>query len=236
MKKHLIIATAFIALTACNTPAEREAIVNPSGGNIMELSALTEITGAKKTVLVNSKKEEIKAMDPSLNQVKAEGKLSEVLEKVTTEAKKEELEKHMATGAVALLVLPDQIKIYKVVSEVDLNLNYDVLSFQYLSRMKAYNKSSDVAAKAMIAREMQDLKYASPKSLGEKSGLVELTSIAIKRYGTLENVRTDYGEKKSILDISAKPFDMATHIELGDEIKPASTESSEEATEETAAN
>ncbi|MFZ3228871.1 MAG: hypothetical protein WA160_01605 [Pseudobdellovibrio sp.] len=50
------------------------------------------------------------------------------------------------------------------------------------------------------------------KNKSKKIGFLEITSIKIDRSGILDNARTDYDEKKSILTLIDKPIEESTHI------------------------
>ena len=228
----LIIATAALSfLVACNQPAERPAVINSKvKDSVFEIATLSEVTGKTKNIYVSGgPKDSVAALDSTLKQIKIEGNIDAILKKVKNDTTRAALDKQLSSGAVAIVILKDQIKILKVVPDVDLNLSYGVVSLKYLSRLKDLSKTSDSATQTSMVNELHELKFSSPSSLGEKFGLVEITSIGILGYGTLENERTDYGEKKSLLNISAKPFELSTHIQIGDEnaAKPSSDDGSD---------
>jgi hypothetical protein len=111
----------------------------------------------------------------------------------------------------------------------------DLLTFSYLARLKALSKTSDIKAQSDIKSELDKAKAQRPSEAGEASGFVEITSIKVEKVGILDNERTDYGEKKSTLNVIDGPFDMATHILVGDEIDP-SKKASDDGTEQNASD
>ena len=85
-------------------------------------------------------------------------------------------------------------------------------------RVKAHAKSSDARVQADLASELDAAKMERPSQIGESYGFMEISSIKIEKVGILDNERTDYNEKKSLLNVIEGPFEMATHILVGDEI------------------
>ena len=221
----LISATcALVFASSCYKGAERPAVVNPkAASNIFAIKDLAEITNdSVKTVYVqNGDKSSVAALDASLKQVKIEGSIDSILKRISIDANKAALNNQLKDGAIAVVVLKDQIKILKVVPDTDLNLNYDVLSMKYMKTLKQLAKTSDAAQQSSLAQQLSDLKYTSPKKLGEKFGLVELSSITIVKTGVLDNERTDYDEKKSVLNVFDKPLELSTHMVLGTEVGAA---------------
>ncbi len=51
--------------------------------------------------------------------------------------------------------------------------------------------------------------------------MVELTSLKVEKFGTLENDTDDYGQRKHFLVVKERPFEMATHIVIGGEVNAA---------------
>lgn len=227
----ILALSCLILLSSCgNQLAERKAVPNPKvAANIIALKDAPEITNEKsKNVLVlGGEKDSVKALDASIKQVKIEGVADTILKKVTKPETRTALDEHLKTGAVALVILKDQIKVLKVTADTSLNLNYDVFSLRYMSRLKALSKASDPMVITALEAELRELKFDKP----EKFGLVEITAIKIDKVGTLENERTDYNEKKSLLNVADKPFEMATHIVIGNEVGVEKTadEASEDA-------
>lgn len=246
MKKNVIIAAAFLALTStlilftgCNRPSERPSVVNSDiAANLFELKALPEITNsdakAAKVVFYSSaENKEVGQLDASLKQMKIEGKTQALLNLVTMEATKKALDEHLKVGVVALVVLDDHIKILKVLSaEAAGELDAPVFSLTYLSKLKALVKTSDKRTQAILASSIESIKHKSLAQLNEKFGLVEITAIKIEKHGHLDNERTDYNEKKSLLNVIPAPFELSTHILVGAEVgSPAKEKTSEEASE-----
>lgn len=232
MNKNLILKVSVLGLaagslllaSACNRPSERPSVVAKSvSEKVMEIKAISEVTaeGSKTVYVSGGEKADVTKLDGDLKQVKIEGKVDALIKKIKSDKTKKALEEQLKNGAIALVVLKGEIKVLKVVPDVELTLNYDVLSLKYMSRMKALAKANDIKVQSDIANELNELKYQSPKSLGEKFGLVELTSLKVEKFGILDNERNDYDEKKSTLNVQDRPFDVSTHILVGDEVSAA---------------
>jgi len=95
----------------------------------------------------------------------------------------------------------------------------------YFKKMKDLSKTSDIQAQNKLQSEINELAYMSPDDVNrkngdeaEKFGLIEVTAIKVAKFGVMEDERTDYGERKSVQNISPKPFEMSTHLVLGDEV------------------
>lgn len=240
MKKNLILtpvvfgmALTALLFTGCNKPTERPAIIDSAiAANLMELKDLGEITGDAKLVYSSSGKVDISAYAGKLKQAKVEGKVEALIKKIKTEATKSAIEAQLSTGVIAIVVLDDQIKILKVTSQTSSTLDSQVTSLTYIGKLKALSKASDAANQASLVSELEMLKYKSPAELSETFGLVEVTAIKVTQHGNLDNARNDYNEKKSILKVIDRPFDVSTHIVVGEEIGSAAEEA---ATKEAAA-
>lgn len=236
MKKHTIFTSVAIALSiplmlfsGCNfKPTERESKMNPeAAAKIVAISDLGEITSENKAVY-NSAGSNLDIADKTLKQSKAEGKVKMILDKVTEEGTKAALEAHLKTGVVALVVLNDQIKILKVVPETVSSSSVAVTSLTYMKALKTLVKSSDKAQQQSLISQLESLKLKSPEELDEKMGLVELTAIKVEKAGIIDNERTAYGEKKSFTNVIEAPFEMATHLLIGEEIGSKAAKSAEE--------
>lgn len=222
MKKQLALTSILVGLTStlifsgCNSPVERESVVNPKiAANLFELKDLNEITGDKaQTVYSSSGKMDLSQLNAaSLKQAKVEGKVADLLGKLS--AHKDAVDSQLESGAIALVVLDDQIKILKVTKETTA---LDAMSLTYMQKLKALSRTSDAREQTALQAEISSLKNQCPAELNETYGLVELAALQISSYGVLDNERTDYGEKKSILNISPKPFQFATHILVTGEV------------------
>lgn len=225
MKNNLILtsivlgmASTLLLFTGCNKPTERPAVIDSAiAANLMELKELGEITGDAKMVYSSSGKVDISAYAGGLKQAKLEGKVEAVIKKIKTEATKNVIDAQLSTGVIAIVVLDDQIKILKVTSQTSNTLDSQVTSLTYIGKLKALSKANDATSQASLVSELEMLKYKSPAELNETFGLVEVTSLKIK-HGNLDNDRNDYNEKKSILKLIERPFDVSTHIVVGEEI------------------
>jgi len=271
MKKQLLFSAALIlALSGCNKPKERTATMNKDVvDKVFAIGDLPEITAAnKKAVIIKTaSKKDIMAMDDKFVVATTDGKIGDLLKKVKSDASKAALDDQLSTGAIALVVLNDQIKIYKVVkndppasgtgtleTQPDSGANPStdganngstassaadgdspladssaapaappvppdtaLHTFNYLSRLKALAKSSDVKEQSDIQAQLNSAKAEKPADVGDKYGFVEITSLPVTKVGILDNERTDYGEKKSTLNVIDRPFQVATHIMVDDE-------------------
>lgn len=258
MKKHILLASALLVFAACNKPAERTAVVNKDVANkVFAISDLAELTSSKKAVLVSGgPTDAVTKMDASLKQIKLEGKSDAIIKKITSEAPKADLEKHLKTGAVALVILKDQIKIFKIMpdpaappqpqtqqdtpkpdaskpgsaeiatesapaanEEAAAGPAPKLLTMKYLNKLKEHSKSSDARAQAAMEGELAQAKEESPSQIGETYGFVEVAAVTVEKFGVLDNERTEYGEKKSLLNVIDTTFELATHLLVGDEFK-----------------
>jgi len=264
-KQFLFCAALLLALSGCNKPKERSATMNKDAvDKAFAISELGDLTGAKKTVIKTASKDAILAMDDKLTVATTDGKIGDLLKKVKDAGTKAALDGQLTKGAIAIVVLNDQIKIYKVIpadasgtgtvtppppvasgtttvtppggsgttaaamdeeiaspvadTSVESAAPADLLTFNYLSRLKALAKTSDARAQSDITAGLDAAKNQKPSEIGEKEGFVEITSLKIEKVGILDNERTDYGEKKSTLNVIEAPFEVATHVLVGDEI------------------
>jgi hypothetical protein len=216
-------AATLLMATACSQPAERAAKLDKSiDGKVLEMKEVSEVVGSKSVYVSGGNKQSLTDLDSSIKQVKIEGsKVEELLKKVTGAKTKAALDEQLKNGGVALVVLGDQIKILKVTNDLDLALDYDVLSSKYLGKLKDLSKAADVQQQSALAREVRDLMYVAPRKLDEKFGMVEITALKIEQMGVLDNDRTEYNEKKAILKVQARPLSTATHMVVGGEVGAA---------------
>lgn len=221
-------ATALLMMTSCYQPAERAAVVDKAiAEKVVEIKAVSEVVGSKSVYVSGGNKQAVADLDSSIKQIKIEGtKVEALLAKVTGATTKAALDEQLKNGGVALVVLGDQIKILKVTNDLDLALDYDVLSSKYLGKLKELSKAADVQQQSALAREVRDLMHVAPRKLDEKFGMVEITALKIEQLGVLDNDRTDYNEKKAVLKVQARPLSAATHMVVGGEVG-ASDESAE---------
>lgn len=235
--RFLVIPALIIAASSCQKAAERDAkMADAINGKVMEVKDIGQITGGptsavdvanaaaapavKRIVYVSKKQDDVQKLDEALDQKKVDAtKAKDILAKVSKDETKADLEEHLKTGAVALVIMKDHIKVLKVVPDVDFTGKYKIQSLRYTQRMQAMDAAVDAQSQGVIAQDIKaNIAGKAPRTLGEKFGLVELTSIKIEKMGVLENERTEYGEKKSILNITEKPLSEATHIVLGEEL------------------
>ena len=93
----------------------------------------------------------------------------------------------------------------------------DLRTLKYLTKLKEQSKEQDARVQADLASQLDAAKAERPQDIGETVGFAELTSIDITKVGILDNERTEYGEKKSTLNVIEGPFELATHILLDNE-------------------
>lgn len=227
MKKHVLstvlgITAAALLVTGCNKPTQRPSELDKElAGKVMEIKELSEITGDSKAVFYSGSEKDLSGMNSeavSLKQNKLEGKVEELTKKIKNPAKAAALAAQLQNGVIAIVVLEREIKILKVVPEINHAPDHLVSSLQLYNAMKDMSKTSDAQAQSELAQKMDVLKFQSPAQLHEKFGLVEISSIKVEKYGVLEDQRTEYGERKSVQGITQKPFQFATHIVVGDEM------------------
>ena len=226
MKKNIIltslvfgIATALV--TACNKPTERPSVVHKDiAGKLFAMNELSEITsGAALYSGSDATETEVLKMDDSLTLMEIEGRNQDLLNLVKNKKTKKALKAHLANGAVAVVVLDNEIKILKLVKETHSNLEgLNLTSLRYLSRLKELVKTSDKLAQNGLVSELESIKHISPADLNEPFGLSQIAAIKIEKHGVLDNEKTDYNEKKSVLNLVEAPFEVSTHIIVGDEI------------------
>lgn len=236
MKKNIIltslvlgICTASLLLTSCNKPTERPSAINPGvAANLFALKDLSEITN--KAALYNgsdSTEAEVMKMDGSLKLLKIEGRSQDLLNLVKNESTKKELDTQLKNGAVAVVVLDTEIKILKIVKETHSNLdNLNLTSLAYLSKLKKLVLTSDKAQQTGLANELESLKNVAPADLNETFGLSQIAAIKITKHGFLDNEKTDYNEKKSVINLVETSFEKSTHIIVGGEITDTPEEAS----------
>ena len=213
------MTTTAILFTGCSKPSERPSAVDSKiSAKLIELKDLGEITSAAKLVYSSSGNVDLSGYAKSLKQAKLEGKVADLVKIIKSEATKKSLDDQLKTGAIAIVVLDDQIKILNVVAQTSNTLDTQVTSLTYLTKLKALSKTTEAAAQASIVSELEIIKHKSPAELNETFGLVEVAAIKITQHGNLDNARNDYNEKKSILTVIDRPFEVSTHIVVGEEI------------------
>ncbi len=220
-----VTALCAASLNSCSQkPSERPSVVDKKiAANLMELKSISEATGGKaKNLYFSGEKKDLtkilslKEPDASLNQVKTDATFQTLMGKIGDEKTKKAITDHLGTSVVALVVLNKEIKIFKVVPDKNLSLDYNVVSFKYMNALKDLTKATTATAQAAGQKVLTELMEKSPSELSEQFGYVEVASVKIKSMGTLENLRTDYNEKRSILGVVDRPIDQSTHIILED--------------------
>lgn len=225
MKKNVLLlavglSVASFSMMGCSKPTQRESTMDKAiAGKVMELKELEEITGQGKTVFFSGSEKDLTEMQATFKQVKLSGKAEEVTKKIKSAAKSAALADQLKNGVIGIVVLEREIKILKVVSEsASAGMNEIASSIQLYDAMKSLSKASQPQAQSTLSQKIDQFRFTSPFDIGEKFGLVEIASIKVEKYGVLEDLRTDYGERRSITGLVPKPFEFATHILLGDEM------------------
>ena len=232
-KTHLVfLAVSAIFLSSCQKAAERKAELDAdTASSIMAMSDITEVTSEvkdpkapPKALYVSAKSEDIDKKEYGLRQVVIADKADAIMKKVTRDDTKKVVDDQLKSGAVGFLIANDAdgkpvIKIVRVVPDTELSNKYngDILSMRYMRASKELSKETDGAKQSSLSKSLTALHYKAPKDFNEKFGMVEITSIKITKMGIIENLRTEYGEKKSILGLTEKPMGQATHFLIGEE-------------------
>jgi hypothetical protein len=231
MNKLVVLAAFALAATSCNKAAERPAQNDKSIAGVMEVSKITEVTDESKDpkspvkgLYVKEKTAEVDALGYGLKQVAISAESDTILKKVTKMETKKVLDEQLKGGPVGFVIVKGAdgkpvIKVMRVVPDTTISNKYqaDILSLKYMRGLKALSTAADPGAQSQSMKNLREWKYKNPADFNEKFGLVEITSIKIKKMGVLENLRTEYGEKRSIMGLTEKPMGEATHMLLGDE-------------------
>lgn len=223
-------ATA-VLFTGCNRATQREAVVNSKiASNLIELSTVSELTAEGQAVYVQGGEKTLNVAG-TFAQNKLEGSsVEKLIKKVSIDANKNAINEHLKSGAIAIVVLDDQVKIMKVVPDTTHSFGMQLTSKAYISKLKDLSKEVNPQAQAQMVTELDALQFQTPAQLNETFGLVEVTALKVEKHGVLDNEKTDYNEAKSVLNISDKPFAVSTHILVGAELgapKKASDKSTE---------
>lgn len=230
----LFLAVSAIALSSCQKAAERKAELDAdTASSIMAMADITEVTSevkdpknAPKALYVTAKSEDIDKKEYGLKQVAivSGDKADSIMKKVTRDDTKKIVDEQLKSGAVGFVIVNGDdgkpvVKIVRVVPDTELSNKYngDILSLKYMRATKELSKETDSAKQSSLSVNLKAWKYKAPKDWGEKFGLVEITQIKITKMGIIENLRTEYGEKKSILGLTEKPMGQATHFLIGEE-------------------
>jgi glycerol kinase len=224
MKRNLALTTLVISLgatatflTGCNKATQRESVVDSTiSANVFQMKDISEITGSSNTVYSSSGDVDLKAMSvegKALDQQKVEGKVQDLLAKVKIH--KKDIDAQLKDGAIAIVVLNDQIKIMKVTPDTT---GADALSLRYMKALKSLSVSTNPQEQAKLQSDIQNFKSECPAAAHENFGVAELASLNITSFGVLDNKKTAYGERMSILTVVPTQFQFATHIVVGDEV------------------
>lgn len=227
--KLVVLAAFALTVTSCNKAAERTAEIDKKiAGNLVAMSDINEITTENKdqtkVLYVSAKQADVDKLDSGLKQIIIADKADMIIKKVVKDDTKKVVDEQLKNGAVAFTIVKGAdgkpvIKVLRVVPDTELSNKYngDILSLKYVRGMKQLSKATDSATQSSLSLNLKAWKYKAPKDWGEKFGLVEITQIKITKMGVIENLRTEYGEKKSILGLTEKPMAEATHFLIGDE-------------------
>ncbi len=231
INKLVVLAAFAIAATSCNKAAERTAELDKKiASNVVAVADINEITADSKAqtkvLYVSSKQADVDKLESGLKQIVIADKADMIIKKVVNDDTKKVLDTHLKTGAVAFAIVKNDdgnmvIKVMRVVPDVVISNAYDgadIVSLTYVRALKQLSTETDIKTQSALKVNLSAWKYKDPKDWGEKFGLVEITQIKITKMGVIENMRTEYGEKKSILGLTEKPMGQATHFLIGDEV------------------
>jgi hypothetical protein len=159
-----------------------------------------------------TKADEIVGSDKTAK-IKIDADVEKVLAQVKNKENKEALDEQLKKGSICFVILPDQIKIFKVLQKSDLVSEKKSNSANSLTELKQLKKTSFESGKLSAAVDVTEVK--------SDTRYVEISSIKISKTGVLENQRTKYDEKMSILNVGDRPLDLSTHLLIGDEDAPS---------------
>lgn len=197
----LALAASSFFLSSCSKPPDREAVISPKiSQNLVEMKSMPDFGTTQSG-------EKMKMKDNTfLN--KAIAKLKKTANVVTEALNSETLE---------FLILNDRMLFYKKVKADEYNLDAytgkNIYSERYLLKLKQIARTDDSAGLLVLNEELSTMSKTRPALEGYVLiGMIRITA------GILEKEKTDYDEKKSILNISSRTLQFATHIVLGAEI------------------
>ena len=238
----LVLTACALSLFSCNKPTAREAAVNEKiASNLVAIKDIGEVTtthkDAKPTVYyAGEDAKDLAALSTSgkaLVQKSLTGsKAQAILERIASPANKKAVATHLKDGVIGFVLLNNELIVYKISHDNVGDLDNRVESLSYLNRVKALSRASDPAEQATVQSQIAQLQNKRPYELDETMGLYKLASFKVEKFGALDNEKTDYNERKSILNVIPTPFSMATHIVLANE---NSAEGEAKAAEEKAA-
>ena len=224
MKTSQFFTTSLIALIAapmilvgCDKPKQRTEVVNKKiESNLVAIKNLHDVTSdtSKAYFYKENINEAIKKIDDA-EQIQIDVEISKVLHLIEDQNKINVMNDSLKTGVIAFVILPDQLKIYKVVQKEDLKTESNASMALTFSDIQEIKKQ---------AFESAQLDTSSIQTAEKKEGVqfVEISSIQIEKTGVLENEKTKfYEEKMSSLNVAERALNLSTHIILKKEIKPS---------------
>ena len=221
MKKVTLVSLSFlslvaaqVALVACDNPKQRPSeITKEIQSKIVKISDLRDVTSetTKAYFYRNDPVAEIQKID-KVTLIKIDESVMNVLSMIKKEDTKAALELQLSSGLVSFVVLPDQIKIYKVLTKAQLlkekKSNLAVSLVQLIQLKKLSFENSKLSTISL-----------DPKDSKSEIEFLEIAAVKIERAGVLENDKTKYYEEKmSTLNVAERPFDLSTHLLLKEEL------------------
>ncbi len=223
--------TAQVSLIACNSPKQREVVVEAElKPNLVAIADVHEATSNKSSAYYykDTENAEIQKTD-STEQRKIDADVQKILSKVQLEATKKDLTEHLDhAGLIALVITADRIEIYKVITdEAAAKEAKPISTIAEIRKLKKETLAAKMVrpetfssddGKGEKASDSDDKAGLNDKAeLNNATNIVKITAINITT-GVLENKKTKYYEEKmSVLTLVERPFDLSTHIQLGTE-------------------
>ncbi len=208
-----LILTQVIFL-GCDKPKQRPEVVNTAiQSKLVAIADLHDVTSesSKAYFYQQNTNDEVQKLDKT-SQIKIDENTSKVLSMVLKKEAKAVLDAQLKTGLISFVVLPTQIKIFKVVTKSQLPEENKSNSAQSINQLKQLKKASFEIGKMSTA----SLDVSESKNEIE---FIEITAIQIEKTGVLENEKTKYyDEKMSVLNIAERSLDLSTHLLLKAEI------------------
>ncbi len=203
-----------LSLVGCDSPKQRAEVVDQEvQPNLIVLKDAHDMTSttSKAYFYKTTENKEIKDIDKSTVQLKNDEIIEKMLAKVTDKTHLEELTNQLTTGLISYVIYGDKVTIYKVLTAEQASADKNADKKQSINDLRALKK--DILEKNNMTTETLGNEVAD-----NNVKFIEITSIQITT-GILGNKKTKYyDEKMSTLTVDERPFNLSTHILLGDEV------------------
>ena len=239
---------------SCDKAKDRPLKVDTkTSADLIQISNIHDVTSDKNAAFFyrENKNNDVSSVDKT-QQVKADTDIEKILSKIKNETHKNEITEHLKNNLVAFMVTEEnsvkKIKIFKVVTTDTENTETMKSTTAALKQNGLAEKNNEIIIdKNKIEstqtsnlndnsytldelKQMKNLDHSTSETMQTQSNeqddieFVEITSIEIKKAGVLDQQKTDYNERTSILEVVERSLDLSTHLVLGDEIstEPAS--------------